>query len=76
MCPMYSFINETTGEEFEQVLSYSEKDSYLAENPHIKQSYSKAPAIVRGRGLKTDNGWKEVLGKIKKGSGRGNTINV
>lgn len=25
---------------------------------------------------KTDNGWKEVLGRIKKGSGRNNTIKL
>lgn len=74
--PLYSFIDELTGEEYEEVMSYSEKDAFLTENPHIKQSYTKAPAIVRGRGLKVDSGFKDVLSRIKKGSGRGNTINI
>ena len=37
------------------------------------------PKIVSGVGSnlsKTDDGWKETLGKIKKGAGRGNTVNI
>lgn len=73
--PLYSFINTTTNEEYEEVMSYSEKDIFLESNPHIRQTYTKAPAIVRGTGIKTDSGFKEVLKKIKKGSDKECTIN-
>ena len=39
----------------------------------------KFPGIVSGQGSllsKTDNGWKENLDRIKKNSGKGNTIKV
>jgi hypothetical protein len=75
MCPMYSFIDENTGEEFEEIFSYSEKDDYLAKNPHIKQTYTKSPAIVRGNGLKVDSGFKDVLKRISKAN-RGSNINI
>jgi hypothetical protein len=37
------------------------------------------PKIVTGVGnlnSKTDDGWKDTLSRIKKGAGRGNTINI
>lgn len=74
--PTYKFEDTNTGEVFEKFMKMSEKDEYLEQNPNLK-SVIGAPMIVSGVGStisKTDGGWKEVLGKIKAGSGQGNTI--
>jgi hypothetical protein len=46
--------------------------------PDVIQVLS-SPRIVSGVGSvlsKTDDGWKETLGKIKKGAGKNNTIKI
>ena len=64
--PIYSFRNNTTGEEFEEMMSMSAADQYLEENPHIERFIGKAPSLVQATGdrTKTDDGFKEVLSKI------------
>lgn len=64
--PLYEFENTETGEAFELLLSFSGKDEYLKENPHIQQRFFTPPATVGGVGdrVKTDDGFKEVLSKI------------
>ena len=44
--PTYSFLNETTLEEFEQIMSNSDRELFLAENPHIKQTFKKFEIII------------------------------
>lgn len=65
--PTYSFINTTTGEEFDMFMSYSARETYLNENPNI-QSQVTAAAIVSGVSTSTQyrvpNGFKEVLSKV------------
>jgi hypothetical protein len=76
--PIYDFRDTNTDELFERIFSISAKAQFLKENPHIVPVIS-SPMIVSGVGSnlgKTDHGWKDLLGSIKKGSGQGNTIKV
>jgi hypothetical protein len=60
------FRNKETGEEFEEFMTISSRDGFLAENPQLEQIHSPSK-IISGRGDvegKTDNSWKEVLSKI------------
>ncbi len=76
--PSYTMRHTQTKEEKTLILSFSERETFLKENPDWIQVPT-TPRIVSGVGSnlsKTDNGWKEVLNKIKKGSGKGHTINT
>lgn len=74
--PTYSFKNIETNEVFERILSMSERETYLKENPHVKQIITVAPSIgdsVRLGIRKPDQGFREVLQKAK--VHKHNTIN-
>lgn len=63
--PTYEFRDKNTGAIHEKFLSFSGKDEYLAQNPHLEQTITKAPAFVGDHvTLKKDTGFKEVLQKI------------
>jgi hypothetical protein len=67
--PLYSFRNTKTEEIFEDMMSISAKETFLAENPHIVQEYTSAPAIgdsVRLGLRKPDAGFRDLLKTIKK----------
>lgn len=77
--PTYSFINKETGEEFDIMMSMSELDSYKVNNPQLEQTIKSAPALADPTRLgirKPDSGFRDVLKRIKKASGRGNKINT
>lgn len=63
--PSYSFKNTETGEEWEDIISISEREKFLEQNPHIQQLPSKV-SIVGGYGdrIKNDGGWKENMSRI------------
>lgn len=67
--PTYEFLNTETGEEFDRIMSWSAREDYLKENPHITPILS-APSIVSGvstsnsRQGKVPDGFKEVLSKV------------
>lgn len=65
--PTYSFLNNETGEEFDQFMSYASRTTFLSENPHI-QSIITSAAIVSGVSTSKQNrvpdGFKEVLSKV------------
>jgi len=73
--PLYSFINIETGEEHEALMKFSERDQYLLDNPHLTPKVT-ACGFVSGIGVKPDDGFRDLLRQMKKGSGRGNTINT
>ena len=59
-------------------MSYDGLKEYIEENPEWHQVPA-APKIVSGvKGVhsQTSDGFRDVLREMKKGSGRGNTINV
>ena len=63
--PTYEFRDKNTGAVHEKFLSFNGKDEYLAQNPHLEQTITKAPAFVGDHvTLKKDTGFKEVLQKI------------
>lgn len=60
--------NTDTCEEFEINLPYSELDKFLEDNVNIKQIFNKFPGYgdpIRLGVRKNDEGFKEVLGKVK-----------
>jgi|TARA_R110000868_G_scaffold30245_2_gene112124 hypothetical protein len=63
--PTYSFVNEKTNEEFSELMSMSEREAFLSDNPNIRQLPPTQMNIVAGvGGIRTDNGWKENLSRI------------
>ena len=64
--PLYDFENTDTGEQFEEMMSWSALQAYLHECPHLKQLVG-APKIVTGVGshLKVDDGYRDVISRIK-----------
>lgn len=74
--PTYSFINTETDEQFDEFFtSWKNKDEYLEANPHIKQKVT-APGITYNDAKKPDDGFRDILRSIKKGSGMGANINT
>ena len=74
--PRYTMKHKQTGEVKEMILSLSEREEILSQGeweqtlatPNFVQA-AKSPLRMAG------SGWGDVLGKVKSGSGRGNTIN-
>lgn len=78
--PVYTLEHLEDGSQWDVVCSWNELQTILNEQPDVKQVLV-APKIVSSRmgnrDLKVPDGFKDLLkNKIKKGSGRGNTINV
>jgi hypothetical protein len=72
--PTYRFLNNETGEEFEEFMKISELDDYNANNPHLSQLVNGAPALSSGRSMgKPDAGFRDVLKQIKKNANKGIT---
>lgn len=64
--PLYEFRNKQTGEIWEEFLSISARDEYLAANPQAELVIG-APALISGiAGVthKTDGGFKDLLNRI------------
>lgn len=78
--PTYKFLNNETGEEFEDFMSISALDQFLKDNQHLTQLVNGAPLIHSGRGMgKPENGFRDLLKDIKKKNSRGisrSTINT
>ena len=76
--PSYTLRNIKTKEERDVFCSYTELLVILEEDPSLVQKLT-TPKILSGVGSllsKTDDGWKDHLKEIKKGSGRDNTIKI
>ena len=71
--PTYVFMNNETGEVYEEFMKISELDAYLESNPNVTQQVT-APALSSGRGMgKPDAGFRDVLKQIKKNANKGIT---
>jgi hypothetical protein len=74
--PTFSFTNTETNEEFDQFFSsWRTKDEYLEANPHITQRITTF-AVSYNDARKPDEGFRDILRDIKKGSGKGANINT
>lgn len=64
--PLYEFRNTKTGEQFTDLMSFAERETYLKENPEIESMMSASAVCdpVRMGIRRPDNGFKEVLSKI------------
>ena len=64
--PTYTFENTKTGKVFDDFMSMADKETYLEQNPHIKQIINKLNIVagVSGRSYRTDQGWKENMSRI------------
>ena len=74
--PLYTLKDIKTQDSWEVTCTWDELQETLDAMPDVIQVLS-TPKIVSGTGStlsKTDDGWKEVLNKVKSGSGRDNTI--
>lgn len=80
--PTYLFMNTKTGETFEEFLSITGREEYLASNPDVVQLVNGAPALgdsIRLGLRKPDDGFRDVLREIKNKHSRGlsaSTINT
>jgi len=75
--PTYSFRDENTLEEFEEIMSNSERELLLEENPHIKQTFKRFPGIVDSVRIgvrRPDDNFRDVLKKAKNAH-KYNTVN-
>lgn len=72
--PTYTIRNIATGEEKDEFFtSYSAKEEWLAANPEYDSIIRTAPGLHSGAGLglrKIDNGFKDLLGVMKKNNPR------
>lgn len=76
--PTYDFKNKETGEVIEKILSFSQRDEFLAsgEWEHIHLGAAKTVTHT-GNIINTTSGdWKDLLGNIKKHAGEANTIKI
>lgn len=74
--PTYTLRNKSTQKTHDVICKYDELQEILKSDPDLIHVLT-APKIVSNVGsVKTDDGWKENLERIKKGSGAGNTIKV
>lgn len=76
--PEYTMKHKETGETETMVISLSEREKFLEDNPDWTQVLA-APLLVSGvkSALRmSDDGWKENLKRIKKNSGKDNTIEL
>lgn len=64
--PLYDFLNTETGEQFTKMLKLAERETFLAENPHIRTQILSAPGFARNStgGIRNDAGWNENLQRI------------
>lgn len=73
--PTYTFRDKNTGEEFDRLMSWNDRETFLKENPQLESIINGAPALgdsVR-LGVRTmDNGFREVLSKINAANPRSN----
>jgi hypothetical protein len=76
--PTYTLKDIKNGNTWDVICSWNELQIMLDSLPDVIQVLS-APRVVSGVGSvlsKTDDGWKDTLGKIKKGAGKNNTIKI
>ena len=74
--PTYTMKNLETEEVNDVILSFSERDEMLASGKYEQMLASpKLVSSVQSTLSRTSGDWKNLMTKIKKGTGRGNTVN-
>ena len=64
--PVYTFINTKTKKEHTEMMTIAEMETYLEQNPHIKQAIKSLNIVggVSGLSYRQDGGWKDNLSRI------------
>lgn len=65
--PTYNFVDDNTGVEFKEMMSISEREAFLADNPNIRQLPPDRLNILHNSsysGIVNDGGWNEQMGRI------------
>lgn len=65
--PIYSVMDTNTEEVFEVNMKFTELEKYLSENSHIKQIFTKFPALGDPMRLgirKPEDGFRDVLKNV------------
>ena len=76
--PLYTVKDLKTNSQWDVTCSYDELQEMLDNSPDLIKVLT-VPNFSSSGGTthlnsKTSDGWKDLLGRIKKGSGKGNTI--
>lgn len=75
--PTYTMKNIITGEVEQMILSLSERQQLLDSGVYTQElSTPNFVSMTGGTLSKTSSDWKDLLKKIKKGSGKNNSINI
>jgi len=62
--PTYTFYNKDTDEQFDEFMSWSEREKYLKDNPHIEPMLTTAALVGDHIVNKMDGGMKETFSRI------------
>ena len=64
--PLYTFYNKKSKKEHTDMMTISEMETYLEQNPHIKQVIKSLNIVagVSGLSYRQDGGWKDNLSRI------------
>lgn len=75
--PLYTIKDIKTQEQWDVNCSYDQLQEMLDNSPDLIKVLSKpqfVSSLKTHANSNTSDGWKDLLGRIKKGSGKGNTI--
>lgn len=61
--PEYTFFNIESGMEWDDIMSISEKEEFLKNNPKVTQVLNTMNIVSGVGGIRNDAGWGEVLQK-------------
>lgn len=64
--PLYTFYNKKTKKEHTDMMTISEMETYLEQNPHVQQVIKSLNIVagVSGLSYRQDGGWKDNLSRI------------
>ncbi len=73
--PFYTFRSRVTEEEQTLEMTMAEREQFIVDNPDLEQIIAKSTFLYNTGVLKHDNGWTDMLGRIKSAN-RGSTIDT
>lgn len=62
--PLYDFLDDETGEIWEERMSYDDMKKLTSENPNIKLVYTTMNIVGGVGGIKTDSGFNDMLSRV------------
>ena len=76
--PTYDLRNTATGEVEEHLVSISKKEEMVESGEWEQVHHGTADMVTHTNGIlsKTSGDWRDLLSRVKKGSGRANSVNT